>query len=341
MKSREGDFVEKIMVSGQGKSLEYNTNATIDIVKVIMAILVIGIHTEPFGFNIWLDRGFAIITRLCVPFFFITSSYFYWLKDKGALKFLKRIFLLYLIWSLIYLPFDIHFLSEKTIGDILYFHFWEGNRHALWYLWGSIVGFIITYLSLKIFKPKTVLIISVFFLLIGCLKSTWSPLIENIFSCNITDLFGSRNGLFYAFPYFSLGMVIAKSHDKGKNRNVKKLITGFLVSFVFLIIESIICILFFKSPSTIMWISCFPYSYFLFMIVNNINIHLNKKTSLMLRKISTLMYVSQYLFIYMFEFFGFHGMILFFLVSISTLIFAIIIIKLSEFKYFKCLKYLY
>ena len=51
-------------------------NSAIDITKLIMAVLVIGIHTEPFHANVWLDRGFGIITRLCLPFFFVASAYF-------------------------------------------------------------------------------------------------------------------------------------------------------------------------------------------------------------------------------------------------------------------------
>ena len=37
------------------------SNATIDIVKLIMAFLVVGIHTEPFGGVFWLDKGFVCI----------------------------------------------------------------------------------------------------------------------------------------------------------------------------------------------------------------------------------------------------------------------------------------
>lgn len=51
-----------------------NENTTIDVFKLLFSILVVGIHTEPFGWNIWLDRGFGIITRLCVPFFFIVGG---------------------------------------------------------------------------------------------------------------------------------------------------------------------------------------------------------------------------------------------------------------------------
>lgn len=42
----------------------------VDIVKFICAILVIGIHTQPFEFNFILDKGYGMISRLAVPFFF-------------------------------------------------------------------------------------------------------------------------------------------------------------------------------------------------------------------------------------------------------------------------------
>lgn len=315
------------------------TNSTIDILKVIMALLVVGIHTEPFGFNVWLDRGFGIITRLCVPFFFITSAYFYWLKEKGAILYLKRIVLLYLIWSVIYLPFDIKELSSMSFGQILYRFLWEGNEHALWYLCASAVGFIITFLLLKILKPKAVLIIGILFLVIGCVKSTWAPLAEKLFSVNIPDFLGSRNGLFYAFPYTALGMYIAKKPDKGKTENLLPAIIGFIASLAALAAESFVFVVWLKTPVTILWLSVLPCTYFLFILSSNIKINLRKDTSLFLRKMSTLIYVSQYLFIPLFKNFNYMG--LFILVSVSAVIFSAVIIKLSETKYLKPLKYLY
>lgn len=273
------------------------SNGAIDILKFVMAILVVGIHTEPFGFNIWLDWGFGLVTRLCVPFFFTTSAYFYWLKDKGALVFLKRILSLYAIWSIIYLPFDISTLSKMNVGQILIRYLWVGNEHALWYLCSSAIGFIITYLLLKVVKPKTVFVIGCIVLLIGCLKSTWSPLIEKMCAVEIQDLLGSRNGLFYAFPYTTLGMVIAKSDNNGKGRNWKLLTVGFIGSLIALTIESIIFVIVLKTTLTIMWFSVLPCTYFLFLLANNVDMRMENSLSLTLRKLSTLIFVSQYIFI--------------------------------------------
>ncbi|MBQ0083510.1 MAG: acyltransferase family protein [Clostridiales bacterium] len=320
---------------------EKSVNTTLDIMKFVFAILVVGIHTEPFGFNVWLDRGFGIITKLCVPFFFIAGAYFFWIKEKSALKYIKRILLLYVIWSLIYLPFDIKSLSNMSVWGIIRLFFWYGNTHALWYLWGTIIGFLMTFLLLKFLKPKTVLVIAFVFLLIGCIKSTWFPIFKDIFVNSQPDFYGSRNGLFYAFPYTALGMNIAKSQNKGKTDNIKKLTLGLIISTIALVIESLVFIVIFKTTITVIWLSVFPMAYFAFMLGNNITVNCRQNIALYLRKMSTLIFVSQYLFISLYSGFGIHNMLLFLLSALSAAVFSICIITLSNLKYFKWLKYLY
>ena len=185
----------------------------IDYAKFILAILVVGIHTEPFGFNFWLDKGFGIITRLCVPFFFVCSSFFFFIKgkDKNAAAYLKRITLLFLIWSLVYLPFDLDLLSGKDVWEVISYYWWLGPRHALWYLSGSIIGFVFLISSLKVIKSKYVLALSFLILIIGCIITTYTPLIERLLLTTVNNTSDCRNGLFYAFPYMALGMMIATS----------------------------------------------------------------------------------------------------------------------------------
>lgn len=158
-------------------------NATFDIMKLIMAILVVGIHTEPFGFNIWLDRGFGLFTRFCVPFFFLVSSYFFFIKhpipiDKHSfIHYILRLAILYLVWSIIYLPFDINTFAHMSLLELLKLFLWSGNGHALWFLSAIIIGFIILNIFLKITSNyKFLLFISILFLFYGCLKSSYSPL---------------------------------------------------------------------------------------------------------------------------------------------------------------------
>ena len=298
------------MSKGMAEKNTQKMNGTIDIVKLLMAVLVIGIHTEPFSFNFWLDKGFGICTRLCVPFFFVTSAYFYWRKEKSAKSFLSRIVLLYVIWSVIYLPFDIPVLRGMSIPQLLHRFLWAGNEHGLWYLCGTIIGF------------------------------TYSTALQQMFGVSLPDYLGSRNGLFYGFPYIALGMVTAKSASQGKTDNRKKLYTGFFISFLLLIIESYLFVIHFKTDATILWLSVFPYTYFFFRIVNNIDIQINQKVSYTFRKMSTLLYVSQFLFIPILSRY-LSNVVLFLAAVISTVIFSLIIIKLSELRYLSFLKYLY
>lgn len=169
-------------------------NATFDIMKLIMAILVVAIHTEPFGFNIWLDRGLGVITRFCIPFFFTISSYFFFRKHPNPINkydfyhYILRITVLYLVWSIIYLPYDIinNRFSGMNFIEILKLFLWSGNGHALWFLCGTIIGFIILNIFLKITSNyKLILSISILLLFCGCLKSSWNPLFTSLTHFNI------------------------------------------------------------------------------------------------------------------------------------------------------------
>ena len=305
-----------------------------------MQILVIGIHTEPFGFNFWLDKSFGVVTRLCVPFFFVTSAYCFWRSHKSPKEFLKRIVMLYIVWSVIYLPVDIGELGEMTIPQILRLFLWEGNNHALWYLCGTVIGFIITCVLLKFLKPKQVFIIALLFLVIGTVKSTYSTAVSQLFGISLPDYLGSRNGLFYGFPYISLGMLIAKSDKKGIFTKRKSLFVGFITSIILLAVEGYLFVIHFKTTSTILWLSVLPCTYYFFVMLLNTHIQLGKSFSLTIRKMSTLMYVSHSLFITVFRVFSSH-LVLFILVVFATAIFSLVVIKLSEIKQISFLRFLY
>ncbi len=147
--------------------------------------------------------------------------------------------------------------------------------------------------------------------------------------------------MYYAFPYMSLGMLAAKSSDKGKNRRIYVHIAGFVLSMVLLAIESFILVVKFNTSSTILWLSVLPATYCLFLICLNVNIQIPKMYSLFIRKLSTLIYVSHNLFIIAFSQFQEYNLVYCGVVSLSSLIFAVIVIKASDSKYLHWLKCLY
>ena len=232
-----------------------STNSTIDIAKLIMAILVVAIHTEPFSFNIWLDRGLGIITRLCVPFFFVAGSYFFFGSKRSIKDYITRMLSLYFLWTIIYLPFDLKEFRQIGIFHVLKRIFWDGNR-VFWYIYASVIATLIVVLLKKYLSNRAVLFISFCLLAIGCVCSTYSPVIEKFGGGGVITLMnfiGTRNGLFYAPAYVSLGMVI--SEQDSSKYNLKKNVICFCGSMILLILESILFIVVIRTGQTILWLS--------------------------------------------------------------------------------------
>lgn len=141
----------------------------IDIAKMICAIMVIAIHTQPFIRYVWLDRGAGVITRLAVPFFFVTTGFFLDFSETKKVKMcILRLLVLYAIWTIIYLPF-----SSLSIRKLLL----TGVIGHLWYIPAAIVAVLLTYL---VGQPKRSIVISGVLLLIGTLASTYQPLCSGI-----------------------------------------------------------------------------------------------------------------------------------------------------------------
>lgn len=87
----------------------------LDLAKFIAAILIIVLHTHPFSsYSSVLDFGFrSVITVIAVPFFFITSGFLFCSKlnalneEKSNYfkRYIKRLGIVYLLWSAIYFIF--------------------------------------------------------------------------------------------------------------------------------------------------------------------------------------------------------------------------------------------
>lgn len=94
--------------------LEKKNYYGIDLLKFIMAVCVVAIHTQPLYSiqSIVVQRLFDTITSLAVPYFFSVSGFLLFSKiDANILsrksmevckKYLSRVLSLYVIWNIIY-----------------------------------------------------------------------------------------------------------------------------------------------------------------------------------------------------------------------------------------------
>ena len=138
----------------------------IDIMKFIMALLVIVLHTHPFyGMNQTCNFITAdVLGRLAVPFFFAATGFLLEKKLENNTastkqvvgRYVLRLLKLYLIWTVVYLPIIIYskiICSERgitygifaTVRDFVFC----GSYAHLWYLPAAAVGVALVFLGFK------------------------------------------------------------------------------------------------------------------------------------------------------------------------------------------------
>ena len=188
----------------------------IDLLKFIFSLVVVWIHT---GVG---DLGG--ITHIAVPFFYIVSGFFLFgklfneplaSKEFAIITWLKRILRLYLIWTLIFLPFAFWgFYQEQTPlfkAFAIYFRniIFVGENYLswpLWYLLGMLWSGIIIWLFYKIHSPFWCICMVAIILFFGKQYFIQGTIADYYYSVFKT----TRNGLFVGFPFMTLGGLIRR-----------------------------------------------------------------------------------------------------------------------------------
>lgn len=291
----------------------------IDLAKYICALLVVAIHTFPFedispSFNLFF---ISTICRIAVPFFFIASSFFLFRKvsvkeDKIdpvssnrplLFQYLRRIGILYLAWTVIYLPYTIWnyaqagFSWSGLLGWIRDF-FLNGSYYHLWFLPALLLGMVIVWLLYERKGLIYALEISFGLYVFGYIINVYGPLWETMNGVSIVYEFfikvlgTARDGFFFAPIFISLGAFVAKR----MRPPLKISALGFAISFICLILEvTLYAALGVLNDKSCMFLMLLPSLYFLMCMLLKVKISKNPvyKT---LRQDSTLIYVSHILF---------------------------------------------
>lgn len=290
--------------------------ASIDLAKYVGALLVIAIHTFPFEdisptFNLFF---ISTICRLAVPMYFVISSFFLFRKfdrkpgheeqnREAVIHSLKRLGILYLIWTVIYLPYTIWNYAEAgfslmgLLGWIRDF-FLNGSYYHLWFLPALMLGeVIVAYLYSQRGLTRTFFIALGMFLfgwLINVFAPMWEglPFISVIYGFIIRLLGTVRDGIFFAPIFIVIGLGCAKLKKPG----LKASAIGFAISFICLILEvSLYALIGVLTDHSCMFLSLIPAMYFLMHLLLSVQIP-DRPAYRSLRQEATLIYVSHILF---------------------------------------------
>lgn len=178
--------------------------------------MVIAIHTT--------DWSIAHLTDAAVPFFFIVSGFLLFRKFSGKkeedLKTIKtwtlKVLKLYVVWSIVYLPFAIYGFHLDGLGFIQAVKIYLRNfllvgenylSWPLWYLLGLVWCGIIIYILRKINVPVWGMFLLGLFLFAAA----------SAFSLDEVDAYTklfktTRNGLFVGLLYVTTGAIVAERY---------------------------------------------------------------------------------------------------------------------------------
>ncbi len=314
-------------------------SGSLDIFRLIAAVLVITIHTAPLE-TISPDADFfltRILARIAVPFFLMVTGMFTdFSEPKKAIVKLSE---MYLCATALYIPFAMisGYFEEFSFWKAVRMLLFDGYFYHLWYYPACISGIAIVYILNKTTAKKAVIIAAVLYLF-GLSGDSYYGLSEKILPVKLfyNILFAvfsyTRNGLFFAPIFLLLGSKFKKA-DVAYSKKGLALVS--IISFA-LMTEEAFLLRFFKIPRhDSMYIFLIPVMFFFFAFLNTIRIPQKP----LLRKISMWIYIIHPAAILALrgaskiiakDFFEKRALLLFLLTTLSSFIFSIFAVIITE-----------
>lgn len=244
-------------------------NLSIDYLKVILAFLVLVLHSGMFMHEIP-ALGFLIkngICRIAVPLFLLISGYYFvYITTADSLrKWLVRLLVLYLLWMAVYSPFWFDSDNLKSLRNLAI------GFYALWYFPGLIIAGLILY-ALKKSSAKVLLSSATILFLSGFAIQMAGNV--HLLDGRADDLINwypfYRNAVFYCFPGLALGYVMRRDNLWG-SINIGK--WHVVAAIALVVIESMANYLIVGNESLDLMLSLPISSVVIFLYAKNLNMH--------------------------------------------------------------------
>ncbi|MCI8674943.1 MAG: serine racemase VanT catalytic subunit [Lachnospiraceae bacterium] len=206
----------------------------LDWFRMAAAILVVAIHTSPLSsLNESADFILTrIIARIAVPFFFLITGFFMGpeAEKRGwrcAVKFSKKIGMIYGFSILLYLPLNLYtgyfkedFSAVKLVKDL----FFNGTFYHMWYLPAAIIGMLLVSVLVKTVGVHIGLFITLILYAVGLMGDSYYgaaqqvPFLKLIYDKLFLVFDYTRNGLFMAPVFLMEGMWIRRRRFDKRNQ---------------------------------------------------------------------------------------------------------------------------
>ena len=302
------------------QTITRNVYHSLDVAKFVCALLIISAHfaSEQGHFPTLIDYGFSIYI-IAVPFFFCCSGFLFFDKlsrlaepaDRKAyfVKYIKRILLMYLVWSAIYFVFVaagwiIKGVSVQEVLSYLHTSLLFSTYATIWFLPALAVGVAMVYVLQKVMSIEWVFVISILFYVIGAFGYSYAPALDGVpalreaYRVYDAIFISSRNGVFHGFPLIAMGALVAKQRNavpEKRKRGVFYLM-GVLIFGVGVVGEAFWVKQQFNPTGMDTIFLLLPFTYFLIQWLLTVPLK-DRKIYTLMRNTSLLMFVSQRLFL--------------------------------------------
>ncbi len=295
-----------------------NTYTAVDLAKFLCAFLVVGVHTKPF-YDIHYSLGFFfenVVARLAVPFFFISSGYFFAAKlvripDNEDARphlygFIKRILTLYLLWTVIYLPYNLYndYKTYGSMGTAILMYpkklFVIGSHFQLWYLPSLIYSTAIVYFFIRKKNDLGLFITSGILLVLGLLGDSYfgllpeNTLIHSIYRWYITEFRSTRTGIFFGVPFIAAGAFLARHPQWLQVRNAAKLTLVFALLYI---AETLLISYYHLAEDHNMYVFLLPLSISIFILLLRVQVPAVQNFTVEMRSLSIGIYCAHGIFL--------------------------------------------
>lgn len=227
---------------------------SIDFAKLLLSLLVVALHVNPFGENLgWLRFP---ITRIAVPLFFMISSFLFFEKllnvenefdkQKAVIHFCRRNLQLYAAWFVVLMPITckIRGYFQKSILELLktvtvQFIF-SSTFSVSWYIMALVIGMLIVYYLCKYTSGRVAFVLGMAAYVLCCLATNYRELISDLrITGMIIRLYPAD--IYLSFPasiiWIYLGKIIAENKQWIERKILgKKRATG-IIFFGILFLE--------------------------------------------------------------------------------------------------------
>ena len=294
----------------------------IDILKFIMALFVVILHTHPlYKINDGLNFLTAdVMARTAVPFFFAVTGFLLQKKigSENAStrevvgRYMRKIISLYFIWTIIYLPIIICDKILDSEESLIYCLFtvvrdflFVGSYSHLWYLLATAIGVALVYGLKKCVGERATGIILIVLFAAGLLTQSYFGLLRNtvdaggvlwqIMKAVKKVMVTCRNGIFFGGFFIYMGTWIAQNKISIKRWIA---VVGLVVSLLLFYAEASYLIRIGSVREQDMYMMLIPSAFFLTVLAIQIPV---KSDTVLLRKMSMNIYYVHLIFKYIYR----------------------------------------